>query len=113
MRFHPRVAAAILAVLCGLALVSCRERGAKPGAGVMTERPSIESVLADHTPRLMAIDGVVGTYQGALDDGTPCIGIMVVKLTPELRRRLPRELEGYPVKLDETGVIRALPDSAP
>ena len=65
-------------------------------------------MLADHTPELMAIPGVVGTYQGTLDDGTPCIKVMVVKRTRELERRIPDRLEGHPVRIDVTGVIRPL-----
>ena len=78
----------------------------------MTTRRPIEAVLAEHTPRLMAIPGVVGTYQGAFPDGRPFIGIMVKSLTPKLRQELPRELEAYPVQVDVTGEIRAMPDSA-
>lgn len=68
----------------------------------------IEAVLHDHTPALMAFPGVVGTAQGALEDGRPCIKVLVVRKTPELTRRIPKELEGYPVVIDETGVIRPL-----
>ncbi|TAK66564.1 MAG: hypothetical protein EPO24_01370, partial [Bacteroidetes bacterium] len=65
----------------------------------------INLVKEAHTEELMAIEGVVGVYVGALDDGTPCIGVMVVKLTDELKRKLPKELEGYPVRIEETGAI--------
>lgn len=88
--------------------------GCGPGARHEAEertavaRRPIEAVLADHTPRLMALAGVVGTYQGALDDGSPCIGIMVAALTPALRDSLPRVLEGWPVRVEETGEIRPL-----
>jgi len=78
----------------------------------MTTRRPIEAVLAEHTPRLMAIPGVVGTYQSEFKDGRPFIGIMVKSQTPKLRQELPRELEGYPVQIDVTGEIRAMPDSA-
>jgi hypothetical protein len=50
----------------------------------------------------------VGLYQAALDDGSPCLKVMVVKRSRALEKRIPRELEGYPVRLDETGVIRPL-----
>jgi hypothetical protein len=54
---------------------------------------------------------VVATAESRLDDGRPCILVLVVRLTPELRERLPRELEGWPVRVEESGEIRALPDS--
>ena len=76
----------------------------------MPTRP-IADVLAGHTPRLMAISGVVGTYEGALDDGTPCIKVLVVKRTGEHDRLIPSQLEGYRVVIEESGEIRAMPDT--
>jgi hypothetical protein len=68
----------------------------------------IEAVLKDHTRELMAIPGVVGLYQAALEDGTPCIKVMVVKKSRRLEGRIPDRLEGYPVRIDVTGVIRPM-----
>ncbi len=57
----------------------------------------------------MTIPGVVGIYVGVLDDGkTPCLKVMVVKKTPELEKRIPRELEGYRVVIEETGEIKPM-----
>jgi len=57
----------------------------------------------------MAIPSVVGVYVGLLDDDrTSCLKVMVVQKTPELERKIPKSLEGYPVVLDETGVIRPM-----
>ena len=104
----------MLAAVACLAGSGCgTDSGRPPGAAAVSTRRPIEAVLAEHTPRLMAIPGVVGTYQGASDVGKPFIGIMVASLTPKLRQQLPRELEGYPVRLDETGEIRPLGDSLP
>ena len=72
----------------------------------MTPRP-IEDVLRDHTPDLMARPGVVGTAQGE-DGGRPCIIVFVAKTTEALAKSIPREIEGYPVRIDETGEIRPL-----
>ncbi len=72
----------------------------------------LSEVLARHTPALMKTPGVVGTAESRLTDGRPCVLVLVAKLTPELKRALPRELEGWPVKIDVTGEIRAMPDSA-
>ena len=77
----------------------------------MAHRP-VEDVLRDHTPALIAIPGVVGTYSSTLDDGTPCIVVMVARHDPAIERRLPDRIEGYPVRLDVSGVIRALRDSS-
>ena len=72
----------------------------------MDKRP-IEDALREHTDRLMALPGVVGTTQG-LSDGEPCIKVLVVKKTSELLAQIPDVLEGYAVEVEETGVIRAL-----
>jgi hypothetical protein len=97
--------AGIVMVLVGASL-SCRPESKEQR---MTPQRPIEDVLREHTPRLMALPGVVGTYQGALDDGRPCIGVMVRERSAELERRIPKTLDGYPVKIDVTGEIRALP----
>ena len=67
---------------------------------------TIKEVLKKYTDNLMSISGVVGTGQG-LFDGKSCIKVFVVKKTPELEDKIPEKLEGYPVKIKETGVIRA------
>lgn len=54
----------------------------------------------------MGVPGVVGIAIGRRQ-GAPCIRVMVIEKTAELDRRLPRELEGYPVEVQETGPIRA------
>ena len=70
----------------------------------------INDVLRAHDRELLAITGVVGVYVGVLDDEkTPCLKVMVVKKTPELEHRIPKSLEGYPVVIEETGIIRPMP----
>ncbi len=72
-------------------------------------RRDINAVLRDHDNELLALNGVVGVYVGVLDDGkTSCLKVMVVKKTTELERAIPKSLEGYPVVIEETGVIRPL-----
>ena len=72
-------------------------------------RRDINAVLRDHDDALMAIEGVVGVAVGLLEDGkTICLKVLVVWETPELVRRIPSSLEGYPVVVEETGVIRPL-----
>lgn len=67
--------------------------------------PPIADVLGRHVADLMAIEGVVGTYEGRTEDGQPCIKVMVIQDTETLRSKLPRDLEGYPVVVHETGEI--------
>ena len=69
----------------------------------------INAVLRAHEDELMAIPGVVGIYVGLMDDDkTPCLRVMAVKKTQDLQRKVPKSLEGYPVVIEETGVIRPL-----
>lgn len=80
----------------------------EPTGETMSTRPVAE-VIATHADSLMALPGVVGLYEGRLDDGTPCVKIMVARSDAALRARLPRTLEGHPVVIEETGEIRAMP----
>ena len=104
LAFLLAVAIIVVAVACA---GGCRDRARSPER-TNVARPPITDVLARHTSGLMAIPGVVGTYEGALEDGTPCIGILVVKLTPALRDSLPRKLEGWPVRIEESGEIKPM-----
>ncbi len=120
-RLLPRIvlaglAAATLAAAATLvvAIAGCgpRERPAPeraPARGedsTMTRRP-LSAVLAEHTPALMAIPGVVGTGEGREGD-RPVVLVLVVRDTPELRARLPHEIEGFPVVIRVTGEVRGL-----
>ena len=67
---------------------------------------NIEEVLNHHRDRLMAIPGVSGLGIGDMD-GNPAIVIMVRQLTPDLKARLPRALEGHPVVVEQSGEIVA------
>ncbi len=72
-------------------------------------RKDINAVLRDHDKELLAIPGVVGVYVGLLpDDKTACLKVMVVKETEDLKKRIPKSIEGYPVLIEESGVIRPL-----
>jgi hypothetical protein len=74
----------------------------------------INEVLREHEKELMAIPGVVGVYVGLLPDNvTLCLKVMVIKRTRELETGIPKMLEGYQVVIEESGVIRPVPDKAP
>ena len=72
----------------------------------MSPSTVFEQVLERHTPRLMALPGVVGTAEGSCG-GQPCILVLVKRLSPSLRQEIPVQLEGIPVEIRETGSIRA------
>jgi hypothetical protein len=65
---------------------------------------TIEDVLAAHAASLMAVPGVVGTAIGR-SGGALCIRVLVVDASAAAQR-IPDQLEGYPVQVEKTGVIR-------
>jgi len=80
---------------------------------LMAQSPSprrdINAVLAAHDRQLLELPAVVGVYVGVLADGkTPCLKVMLARPTPETERKLPREIEGYPVVTEISGEIRPL-----
>jgi len=105
-----RFASIAVCVLIACTVAACRPHAPVGKAPLMPERP-IADVLASHTPELMALPGVVGTYQGAQPDGAPAIVVMLASPDAGLERRIPRVLEGWPVVIEVTGEIRAMPDS--
>jgi hypothetical protein len=68
---------------------------------------TIAEVLKQNTDSLMSLPGVVGTAIGECG-GNPCIIVMVVKKNPDLMKKIPSALQGFPVIVEETGVIRPL-----
>jgi hypothetical protein len=76
---------------------------------VKVETKSIEQVLREQTPGLMAVRGVTGTGLGECDDA-PCIVVFVATGSPELLEALPDTLDGYPVDVRVSGEVRARRD---
>lgn len=94
-------------MLCLVVLAGCQSP--MNSANSSNLRRDINMVLRDHDSELMAIPGVVGVYVGQLKDGkTPCLKVMAARKTPQLKRQVPNSLEGYPVLVEETGVIRPI-----
>ncbi len=100
--------ASIGIIICAILACSNKVVVDHQGEKGMPAKP-IEQVLSEHTDDLMSIPGVIGTAQG-LRDNKPCIMVLVIKKTPELNQKIPGVLEGYPVVVEETGEIRALPE---
>ena len=101
-----------LAIACRLSLLvlSSLLVGCRSGSGNGSSTPSrdVKAVMEAHVDDLMAIPGVVGVAIGELKDGTPCIQVLVVERTRELRRKIPKNLEGHPVDIVVSGVIKPL-----
>jgi hypothetical protein len=66
----------------------------------------IEEVQEAFTPEWMDLPGVVGTGIG-LCEGQPCIKVFVAGPIRQLADRIPNEVDGYRVVLEETGRFQA------
>jgi hypothetical protein len=66
----------------------------------------IESVLAKHEARLMAIPGVTGVGIGERD-GRAVIVVMVTTTASQLESQIPKSLDGFAVVLEVSGEISA------
>jgi hypothetical protein len=69
--------------------------------------PSIQEAKAKHEARLLAEPGVVSVGIGRDADGTEVIVVGLDRERPEARAALPRELEGYRVRVQIIGTPRA------
>lgn len=66
---------------------------------------NVTAVINTHAPDLLAVDGVEGLYGSTSESGEPCIKIAVREYTESLKKRIPKQLGGYPVVIVETGRI--------
>ncbi len=76
------------------------------GDGYDMETEGIRQVLERQREALMRRSGAVGVGIGQRD-GKPAIVFMVKKKTPETLANLPREIEGYPLLIEEVGEVVA------
>jgi hypothetical protein len=85
----------------------CEENMAQPSSP--SPKRDINAVLAAHDKELLAIPDVVGVYVGTLEDRrTLCLRVMLVRKNPETERKIPRSIEGYPVRVEVSGEIRPM-----
>lgn len=98
--------AGLIRLLAIALIASCgRAKTQEEGGPAVAQAPrTIEAVLAAHTDSLMVVPGVLGTAIGRCD-GAPCIRVLVSRVTEDVRRRVPSQLEGFPVRIDVTGPI--------
>jgi hypothetical protein len=92
-----------LAVAVALTLlISCS------GATEETQMAStIQDVKARHAHRLLTLPGVVSVGIGSNPDGQAVIVVGLDRRRPETQANLPAQLEGYPVRAEIVGVVRA------
>lgn len=107
---RPRARALLLLLFaCLLPAIAAGCHGAGDGEDQdMKPKRTIAEVLNDYSPELMSVDGVVGVYAGLTDRGAPCLVVMARKETDLIRKKIPAEIEGYPVRLEYGGDIRPM-----
>ena len=72
------------------------------------KRTTINDVKEKYEQQIMGIPGVTGIGIGGSDRKAGlAIKVYVERMTPELKRRIPAQLEGYPVVAEPTGEFRA------
>ena len=67
----------------------------------------VNDVKKKYEKKIMNIPGVVGIGIGKLDE-QDAITVLVVEKTALIEKKVPQELKGFPVVIQETGIIRAL-----
>jgi hypothetical protein len=79
-----------------------------------TANTTIEHVQEQYADHWMAIDGVEGVAIGEDErTGEPALLVYVSTVTDEVRRQIPAEVEGFPVRVISTpGGFETLPASA-
>ena len=93
-----RIALVIL-ILFLLSGQSCREESAVP--------PTIQNVKAKHEDFLLAMPGVVSVGIGKNPDGQFVIIVGLDGPRPETVNQLPTKLDGYPVRMEIIGPVKA------
>lgn len=68
----------------------------------------IKTVMEAHTSELMAIAGVVGVAIGENEKKKPCIMVLIIEDSDEIRERIPKEIEGHPVCPFVSGEIKPM-----
>ena len=71
------------------------------------DEKTIERVQEERTNEWMAIPGVVATAIGQCE-GNPCILILTVSNTKQVRQKVPTHVEGCRIVVRHVGEIRAL-----
>jgi hypothetical protein len=73
----------------------------------MTTESEAVKVLERHEPRLLDVPGVEGVGVTG-EESDAAIAVYVARDTPEVRDRLPAEVDRVPVRVVETGTFEAL-----
>ena len=101
-----RIVITLFVIVIALALTYCSDELQKEENSM--NKKSIEEVMNSHSDEIMAMKGVAGIYIGQLENGKPCIVVMIIRKSEELNKKIPKTLEGYPVKIEVSGEIKPM-----
>ena len=101
-----RTAIILFIAIIALTLISCSDEIQKEKNSM--NKKSIEEVMNSHSDEIMALIGVTGIYIGQLENGKPCIVVLILKESEEPNKKIPKTLEGYPVKIEVSGEIKPM-----
>ncbi|MDD1663255.1 MAG: hypothetical protein LUQ60_05865 [Methanomicrobiales archaeon] len=72
------------------------------------ELPAIQAVKSRHEEHLLSMPGVVSVGIGMGPEGSPVIVVGLDRHRPETIREIPEELEGFRIRVEVIGKVRAL-----
>jgi hypothetical protein len=75
--------------------------------------PSIQEVKAKHKDRFLAMPGVVSVGIGRSPDGQSVIIVGLDGPRPQTVKQVPKLLDGYPVRVEIIGRVKAQPNLSP
>lgn len=105
--FGPRSSILGILLLVGslVGCCCCAEKSTDaPSGAAQVPAKTIEEVLAEHSREWMSLPGVMGTAIGEFQS-TPCIKVLVLAKTAVLIEKIPPEVEGFRVIIEEVGAI--------
>lgn len=70
---------------------------------------TVKEVMDEHVDEWMSTPGVVGVGTSKHKD-KPCILILASKKKKLLKEKIPSQIEGFKIIIEEVGEIRALPE---
>ena len=101
-----RIVIDLFIIVIAFAITFCSDKLQKKESSM--NKKSIEEVMNTHSDEIMAIKGVAGIYIGQLENGKPCIVVMIIHKSESLNKKIPKTLEGYPVKIEVSGEIKPM-----
>jgi hypothetical protein len=102
-----RAPLALIALLAALVFAVCvrtQPKVTKMAPPDSNASAHIARLIEMHAARLMAIPGVHGVAEGRMPDGRPCILLLAEDPNDPA---LPKELEGFPVRVQQSDTLRA------